>query len=70
MFKELAVIGAGVIAGDMLFTNFLAKRYDKDGKVVGGFIEVEPGFGMDDVVHAGVIAVSILVLSRFLRKAV
>lgn len=67
MFKELAVVGVGVIAGDMVFTKFIAKRYDAKGNVVGGFVEVEEGFGMDDIVHAGLIAVSIVLLSRVFK---
>lgn len=70
MIKELAVVGIGVLAGDWIFTKFLAARYNDQGQKVGGFIDVQPGFGMDDVIHAGVIAVVIVGSSRLLKKVV
>lgn len=58
-FKKIAIISGGVIAGEFAWS-FVAPM------VVGKFIpDSGAGFGLDDVVHAAVIAATILMVQSF-----
>lgn len=57
-FKKIAVVGAGIIAGEFVY-GFVAPF------VVGKFIpDSGAGFGLDDVFHAVIVATTVLVVQQ------
>lgn len=59
--KKILVLGAGFLAGRYVWTEFIVK---KNGK---GFVQVDKSsVGMDDVLEAGTIAISQILLAKFI----
>lgn len=57
--KNLLILGAGALVGNFVFESFVAR--DGDG---GGFIDMEAGFGVDDIVRALVTGAGIVATKR------
>lgn len=62
MLKNLLVITAGAVIGNMLANRFVLKASPDDPD---GFILIEPGIGLDDVANGAVIAATIMLIKRF-----
>lgn len=52
--KNLAILTAAAVAGNYVAERFLLKDGPDDPS---GFVEVKPGFGLDDITRAATIAV-------------
>lgn len=59
-----------ILVGSVLAGNYLAERFVlRVPGEAGGLIDVEPGFGMDDVVRAGIVAGIAMGAAYALKKA-
>lgn len=57
MGKDALVVFGGALAGNYVYTQLIVPR---------GWVEVEEGFGLDDLLHAGTIFAMIWTAKRFL----
>lgn len=64
MIKHLLVYGGAAVAGNMIAERFILKDGPDDPS---GFVEVKPGFGMDDIARALTIAALAIVAQRFVK---
>lgn len=64
MVKQLLIFGGAAVAGNYVAERFLLKDGPDDPS---GFVEVKPGFGMDDITRALAIAAFAILAQRFAR---
>jgi len=57
--KNLLILGAGAMVGNYVFERFIARADDGSG-----FIDMEAGFGLDDVIRALTVGAGIIVTKR------
>lgn len=62
--KALLVTILLLIAGDWIAKKFVMKNADTGS----GFVEVTPGFGLDDVAYFGTLGLTVFLGKRMLRK--
>lgn len=61
--KKMAITAGVLAGGNFLFDRFIVKTDANSG----GFIEIAPGFGLDDVVRGLFLAASLMLAGRFVK---
>lgn len=64
--KSLLVLTGAAVAGNFVAERFLLKDGPDD---TSGFIEVKPGFGMDDIARAATIALLAMLAHKLTKSA-
>jgi len=61
--QKIAMLTLGILAGNWVFDQWIV-RSDANP---AGLVDFTPGFGLDDVVRAGVVATTAIVVTRFVK---
>ena len=62
-FRKIAMLTLGILAGNWVVDQWVIRSEANPN----GFVDFEPGFGLDDVVRSGVVATTAIVLTRFVK---
>lgn len=60
MKNTLFTIGA-IVVGNVIFDKFIARVEGSEG----GFVDVKPGIGLDDLARAGTVMLALFAVRRF-----
>jgi len=62
-FRKIAMLTLGILAGNWVVDQWVIRSEANPN----GFVDFQPGFGLDDVVRSGVVATTAIVLTRFVK---
>ena len=62
-FRKIAMLTLGILAGNWVVDQWVIRSEANPN----GFVDFSPGFGTDDVVRAGVVATTAIVVTRFVK---
>jgi len=61
--RKIAMLTAGILAGNWVVDQWIIRSEANPN----GFVDFSPGFGLDDVVRAGVVATTAIFVTRLVK---
>tara|TARA_R100001086_G_scaffold227754_1_gene146973 strand:+ start:566 stop:763 length:198 start_codon:yes stop_codon:yes gene_type:complete len=62
-FRKIAMLTLGILAGNWVVDQWIIRSEANPN----GFVDFQPGFGMDDIIRSGVVATTAIVVTRFVK---
>lgn len=62
-FRKIAMLTLGILAGNWVVDQWIIRSEANPN----GFVDFQPGFGVDDIIRSGVVASTAIVVTRFVK---